>query len=126
VDDGRDERVGTRLRLVHHLHRPRRALHLRALRFRHRLGARCRAVCAVRRGSHRGRRPADDGCDLLRHLQQPDGGNTEYGGGPGPLYFAAGYFERPRLYTINFVVVTFNVILTFAVGLAWWKLLGYY
>lgn len=53
-------------------------------------------------------------------------GNTEYGGGPGPLYFAAGYFERPRFYMINFVVVTFNVILTFAVGLAWWKLLGYY
>ena len=53
-------------------------------------------------------------------------GNTEYGGGPGPLYFAAGYFERPRFYTINFFVVTFNVILTFAVGLAWWKMLGYY
>ena len=53
-------------------------------------------------------------------------GNTEYGSGPGPLYFAAGYFERPRFYTINFVVVTVNVILTFAVGLAWWKLLGCY
>lgn len=53
-------------------------------------------------------------------------GNTEYGGGPGPLYFAQGYFERPRFYTINFFVVTFNVFLTFAVGLAWWKVLGYY
>ncbi len=53
-------------------------------------------------------------------------GNTEYGGGPGPIYFGQGYFERPRFYRINFVVVTFNVVLTFAVGLAWWKLLGYY
>lgn len=53
-------------------------------------------------------------------------GNTEYGGGPGPIYFAQGYFERPRFYTINFFVVTFNVILTFAVGLVWWKALGYY
>lgn len=53
-------------------------------------------------------------------------GNTEYGGGPGPLYFAQGYFERPRFYMINFFVVTFNVILTFAVGLAWWKFMGLY
>jgi DASS family divalent anion:Na+ symporter len=53
-------------------------------------------------------------------------GNTEYGGGPGPLYFSQGYFERPRFYRINFVVVTFNVAITFAVGLAWWKMLGYY
>ncbi len=53
-------------------------------------------------------------------------GNTEYGGGPGPLYFSQGYYERPRFYRINFVVVTFNVALTFAVGLAWWKVLGYF
>ncbi|ABD67777.1 anion transporter [Rhodoferax ferrireducens T118] len=53
-------------------------------------------------------------------------GNTEYGGGPGPIYFAQGYFERPRFYTINFFVVTFNVILTFMVGGVWWKVLGYY
>lgn len=37
-----------------------------------------------------------------------------------------GYFERPRFYTINFFVVTFNVILTFTVGAVWWKMLGYY
>ncbi|QWA13376.1 DASS family sodium-coupled anion symporter [Sodalis ligni] len=53
-------------------------------------------------------------------------GNTEYGGGPGPIYFAQGYFERPRFYKINFCIVTFNVVLTFIVGLFWWKLLGYY
>ena len=53
-------------------------------------------------------------------------GNTEYGGGPGPLYFAQGYFERPRFYTINFFVVTLNVLITFVVGMAWWKMIGYY
>lgn len=51
---------------------------------------------------------------------------TEYGGGPGPIYFSQGYFERARFYKINFVIVTFNVFLIFVVGLAWWKLLGYY
>ncbi|KAA3667193.1 anion permease [Pectobacterium carotovorum] len=53
-------------------------------------------------------------------------GNTEYGGGPGPIYFAQGYFERHRFYKINFCIVTFNVALIFIVGLAWWKLIGYY
>jgi DASS family divalent anion:Na+ symporter len=53
-------------------------------------------------------------------------GNTEYGGGPGPIYFAQGYFKRPRFYKINFFVVTLNVILTFTVGAVWWKVLGYY
>lgn len=53
-------------------------------------------------------------------------GNTEYGGGPGPIYFAQGYFERPRFYKINLCIVTFNVALIFAVGMVWWKVLGYY
>lgn len=53
-------------------------------------------------------------------------GNTEYGGGPGPIYFAQGYFERPRFYKINLCVMTFNVAITFIVGMLWWKLLGYY
>jgi DASS family divalent anion:Na+ symporter len=53
-------------------------------------------------------------------------GNTEYGGGPGPIYFGQGYFERPRFYSINFVVVSVNVLITFTVGLAWWKMIGFY
>jgi DASS family divalent anion:Na+ symporter len=53
-------------------------------------------------------------------------GNTEYGGGPGPIYFAQGYFTRPRFYAINLAVVTTNVILTFSIGLVWWKLIGYW
>lgn len=53
-------------------------------------------------------------------------GNTEYGGGPGPIYFAQGYFDRPRFYKINLCVVTVNVILTFLVGMVWWKILGFY
>ncbi|NDJ55884.1 DASS family sodium-coupled anion symporter [Enterobacteriaceae bacterium 4M9] len=53
-------------------------------------------------------------------------GNTEYGGGPGPVYFGQGYFERPTFYKINLCVVTFNVAVTFIVGMLWWKLLGFY
>lgn len=53
-------------------------------------------------------------------------GITEYAGGPGPIYFGQGYFDRPRFYKINFAVVTTNVILVFATGMAWWKAIGLY
>jgi cell division protein FtsL len=52
-------------------------------------------------------------------------GNTEYGGGPGPIILPRA-IERPRFYKINLCVVTANVIIIFAVGMLWWKLLGYY
>ena len=51
---------------------------------------------------------------------------TEYAGGPGPLYFGQGYYDRPRFYKMNFVCVTFNVIVVLAVGMLWWKLIGLY
>ncbi|MCI5851915.1 MAG: anion permease [Sutterellaceae bacterium] len=53
-------------------------------------------------------------------------GITEYAGGPGPIYFGQGYFERPRFYKLNFVIVTLNVLLVFATGLGWWKVIGLY
>ncbi len=51
-------------------------------------------------------------------------GLTEYGGAPGPVYFAQGHFARPRFYRINFAVVTLNVLITFSVGILWWKIIG--
>jgi DASS family divalent anion:Na+ symporter len=51
-------------------------------------------------------------------------GLTEYGGGPGPIYFAQGFYERPRFYRFNLVVVTLNVLITFTVGVMWWKVIG--
>ncbi len=53
-------------------------------------------------------------------------GITEYAGGPGPIYFGQGYFERPRFYKINFLLVTVSVIIVFASGMGWWKLIGLY
>lgn len=52
--------------------------------------------------------------------------NTEYGGGPGPIYFGQGYFKRPRFYRISFLVITLNVAITFTVGLVWWKIIGHW
>jgi len=53
-------------------------------------------------------------------------GITEYAGGPGPIYFGQGFFNRPRFYKINFILVTVNVIIVFASGMLWWKLIGLY
>lgn len=53
-------------------------------------------------------------------------GITEYAGGPGPIYFGQGFFERPRFYKLNFVIVTLNVIIVFASGMLWWNLIGLY
>lgn len=53
-------------------------------------------------------------------------GITEYAGGPGPVYFGQGYFERPRFYKINFCIVTYCVHVVFASGMLWWKAIGLY
>ena len=53
-------------------------------------------------------------------------GITEYAGGPGPIYFGQGYFDRVRFYKINAVIVTINVIVVMVSGMAWWKLIGLY
>ncbi len=53
-------------------------------------------------------------------------GITEYAGGPGPIYYGQGFFERPRFYAINFVLVTVSVVIVFASGMLWWKLIGLY
>lgn len=53
-------------------------------------------------------------------------GITEYVGGPGPIYFSQGFFERSRFYKINFILVTVSVLIVFTVGMLWWKLIGLY
>jgi len=51
-------------------------------------------------------------------------GLTEYGGGPGPIYFAQGYFTRWQFYKLGLAVVTMTVVITLTIGLAWWKVIG--
>ena len=53
-------------------------------------------------------------------------GLTEYGSGPGPLYFGQGYFERPRFYSLCLMFVTFFLVLSTVSGLVWCKFIGLY
>jgi DASS family divalent anion:Na+ symporter len=51
-------------------------------------------------------------------------GLTEYGGGPNPMYFGAGYFDRPKFYALNLAVTTMNVGITLTAGMLWWRVIG--
>ncbi len=51
-------------------------------------------------------------------------GLTEYGGGPGPIYFGVGFYERSRFYPLCLVLVTLSVAVMFVVGVPWWKFIG--
>jgi divalent anion:Na+ symporter, DASS family len=53
-------------------------------------------------------------------------GLTEYGSGPGPLYFGQGYFTRPRFYSLSLLLVSFSFVVAIASGLVWWKVIGLY
>lgn len=53
-------------------------------------------------------------------------GLTEYGSGPGPLYFGQGYFQRPRFYSLCLLFVTFSLVLSTVTGLVWFKVIGLY
>jgi DASS family divalent anion:Na+ symporter len=51
-------------------------------------------------------------------------GLTEYGGGPGPIYFGQGYFTRPVFYRYSFIITTMNMAIMLTIGLFWWKVIG--
>ena len=59
-------------------------------------------------------------------LSNPMWGLTEYGSGPGPLYFGQGFFERPKFYSLNALCITMDVALILGTGLLWWKAIGLY
>lgn len=52
------------------------------------------------------------------------GGSRPNARGPAPVCFGAGCLERPRFYKINFLLVTFNVLVVFSTGMIWWRLIG--
>jgi DASS family divalent anion:Na+ symporter len=63
---------------------------------------------------------------LFGILSNLDWGLTAYGGGSGPVYFGQGYFDNITFMKLGLIVTTTNVVLMLAVGLAWWKVLGWW
>lgn len=51
---------------------------------------------------------------------------THYATGTAPVIFGAGYVSLGEWWKIGFVMSLVNLIVWVAVGLVWWKIMGYY
>ena len=51
---------------------------------------------------------------------------TNYSSGPIIIYFGLGYVKAPKWFSIGFIVSIFHLIIWIGIGLAWWKVLGWW
>jgi DASS family divalent anion:Na+ symporter len=63
---------------------------------------------------------------LLAYNSNLMAGLTHYGTTPGPIYFGAGYVRQQTWWKIGLLASIPNIIIWATVGLAWWKLLGWW
>lgn len=53
-------------------------------------------------------------------------GLTHYGTTPAPVYFGTGYVTQRRWWTVGLIASVLNILIWSIVGLAWWKILGWW
>jgi DASS family divalent anion:Na+ symporter len=63
---------------------------------------------------------------LLTYLSNLSAGLTHYGTTPGPIYFGTGYVKLKTWWTVGLIASIFNVLIWSTVGMAWWKVLGWW
>jgi divalent anion:Na+ symporter, DASS family len=63
---------------------------------------------------------------LLAYFSNLSAGLTHYGTTPGPIYFGANYVSQQRWWRIGLLASVPNILIWTAVGLAWWKILGWW
>ncbi|MFN0121318.1 MAG: DASS family sodium-coupled anion symporter [Blastocatellia bacterium] len=51
---------------------------------------------------------------------------THYGTTPGPIFFGAGYVTQQKWWQLGLVTSILNISIWGTIGLAWWKLLGWW
>lgn len=51
---------------------------------------------------------------------------TNYSTGMSAMYYAPGYVSRTKWFLIGFQVALLYLVVYFTVGMAWWKLLGWW
>ena len=49
---------------------------------------------------------------------------THYAAAPAPIYFGAGYVPQSTWWKLGFQVSVINIVIWFAIGSVWWKVLG--
>jgi divalent anion:Na+ symporter, DASS family len=63
---------------------------------------------------------------LLAFFSSLFGGLTQYGSGPAPIFFGAGYVSVSTWWKIGFIVSLANIFIWIVFGGLWWKLLGFW
>lgn len=63
---------------------------------------------------------------VLTYFSNLSAGLTHYGTTPAPVYFGTGYVTQRNWWTIGLIASVLNIIIWSTVGVAWWKLLGWW
>lgn len=63
---------------------------------------------------------------LLTFFANLSAGLTHYGTTPAPVYFGLGYVTQRRWWTVGLIASILNILIWSTVGLAWWKVLGWW
>ena len=63
---------------------------------------------------------------VLTYFSNLSAGLTHYGTTPAPVYFGTGYVKQSQWWTIGLIASLINITIWSTVGLAWWKLLGWW
>ena len=62
----------------------------------------------------------------LAYFANLSAGLTHYGTTPAPVYFGLGYVTQRRWWTVGLIASVLNIVIWSTVGLAWWKVLGWW
>ena len=63
---------------------------------------------------------------LLAYFSNLQASLTHYGTTPGPIYFGTGYVKQGNWWTIGLIASVLNITIWSTIGLAWWKVLGWW
>ena len=70
--------------------------------------------------------PAALAVALLAYFSNLSAGLTHYGTTPGPIYFGAGYVSQRKWWQLGLIATVPNILIWTVIGLAWWKILGWW
>lgn len=63
---------------------------------------------------------------LLAYFSNLSASLTHYGTTPGPIYFGTGYVSQQTWWRLGLLAAFPNILIWVTVGMAWWKLLGWW
>ncbi len=63
---------------------------------------------------------------LLAYFSTLSAGLTHYGTTPGPIYFGADYVTQQKWWQLGLIASAPNILIWGAVGMVWWKILGWW